>query len=102
MTKHTIDIQGLPEGLEPVAVRLPDIGDNVLKSHGRVNSWSQLSEEEKRNPQVILLELPKPREITLVETYEDKVSIETQVLVAGDNIITINNSSKIWRVKEES
>lgn len=104
--KYQIDIEGLPEGWEPVAVRLPTPEDSVLKSHGRVNHWAQLSDAERITPQIILVQLPKtkPRRIVLEETGEDNVSdgkyYKDQGFMVGKVLVV--SQPKIWRVVEES
>jgi len=96
MSKHTIEIEGLPEGWEPVAYRFPvkDV-DMILDRSGQVNNCTWNGETA-----YIIVQKTKPREITLVETDEDtEVDVE-QTFPMSDTTFYVR-SPKIWRIKED-
>lgn len=60
MTKHTIEIEGLPEGWEPISASTdPDQYASYLGDDGFLYHFAKIK-----------LQKTKPREITLVETDE--------------------------------
>lgn len=64
--KHTIDIEGLPEGWEPVAFRVPHKGDSIVSYSGAL----QVVADVYRQPRLIIKK-KQPRRIVLEETNEE-------------------------------
>ena len=100
MSKHTIEIEGLPEGWEPVAFRVPDQSEYYFGRHG----LDQATDEWPDRPAAIILQKTKPREITLVETEEDNEHLLNSPMYVNQWVnldILLVNQPKIWRIKEE-
>lgn len=96
MTKHTIEIEDLPEGWEPVAYRLPRVGDYTISDDGRA-----VSTKGMRFP-LLVIQKTKPREITLVETEQDNIKHDGKWCNQHfrDGLI-LTQQPKYWRIKEE-
>jgi len=101
MTKHTIEIEGLPEGWEPVAYRKPLKNEFVFYPEtGEIfhASWSI-------TPAIrLIVQKTQPREITLVETEEDNEHLLNSPMYVNQWVnldILLVNQPKIWRIKEE-
>lgn len=97
--KHTIEIEGLPEGWEPVAFRVPEHLEYYFSRYG----FEQATDEWPDRPAAIIIQKTKPREITLVETDEDNAidGDHYRVQAFMDAGINIYKQPKIWRIKEE-
>lgn len=99
MTKqYTIPIEGIPDGWEPVAFRVPLEGEHAI-IFGEARSCDDW---HYRAPRMVI-QKTKPREITLVETDKDNGDNNSGIYPdqhLGNNIF-IGNQHKIWRVKEE-
>ena len=100
MTKHTIEIEGLPEGWEAVAYRVavPNIEYTVTD-----DMKPMLCQMEINYP-TLIVQKTKPRRVVLEETDADNIRYTSgfyanQVITAG---IYVANQPKIWRIKEES
>ncbi len=88
MTKHTIEIEGLPEDWEATKVNINN--QEICGTHFAVVTA------------IVELKKTKPREITLVETDEDNGDIgqPQHFNISGELAINISGK-KIWRIKEE-
>lgn len=62
--KHTIDIEGLPEGWEPVAFRKPLIGEKMFQ-YGKVHRCNCEAEISS-----LIIKKKQPRRIVLEEVEE--------------------------------
>lgn len=100
MTKHTIEIEGLPEGWEAVAYRVavPNIEYTVTD-----DMEPMLCQMEINYP-TLIVQKTKPRRVVLEETDADNIRYTSgfyanQVITAG---IYVADQPKIWRIKEES
>lgn len=97
--KHTIEIEGLPEGWEAVAYRIPRATDKYW--NGKEIHYGEYNDDCYAK---LIVQKTKPREITIVETEYDNFKNESnnnylrQHLAHG---VTISGKSKIWRIKEE-
>lgn len=94
MTKHTIEIEGLPEGWEAVAYRSPKKGDQYLHQK---QIWKAFIDESYP---YMIVQKTKPREITLVETDEFTDALIYMPINLGDVHLMVAGQ-KIWRIKEE-
>lgn len=97
MNKHTIVIEGLPEGWEPVAFRVPEYLEYYFSRYG----FEQATDEWPDRPAAIIIQKTKPREITLVETDINADYGESRFIDLPGVEIKVR-ANKIWRVKEES
>lgn len=68
--KHGIEIEGLPEGWEPVAFRCPKDGESYVGYDGKV--IISLSTNDLHGPRLIVKK-KQPRRIVLEETDEDNI-----------------------------
>jgi len=93
MTKHTIEIKGLPEGWEPVAYRYPTDEEDVF-----IEGEIRKGRNTNKCYEQLIVKKTKPREITLVET--DERASTTHFINTGDVFLHVE-SKKIWRIKEE-
>jgi len=96
--KCEIEIEGLPEGWEPVAFRVPHHGEYVLFK-GNVEKINGKGEVER-----LIIKKKQPRRIILEETDADNV-----IVVNGDVYQyqsfrdgTLYNKHKIWRIVEDT
>ena len=90
--KHTIEIEGLPEGWEAVAYRIP------LESDSYWNGHNVCSGKYHNGFASLIVQKTQPREITLVEITRD----EYRKLFNDDNGIQIfYMAGSYWRIKEE-
>ena len=102
--KKEIDVEGLPEGWEPVAFRVPNIDEFVLDDYGQV--WLVQDEQECKQMIVKKIQL---RRIVLEETEEVRELRHGDWFVGEDGLIcrwTLDFSPsdlfKIWKeVKEK-
>lgn len=103
--KHNIEIPGLPEGWEPVAFRVPEYLEYYFSRYG----FEQATDEWPDRPAAIIIQKTKPREITLVETDEERSVSYGDWYEDNDGKITQWTNKdfgslccfKIWRIKEE-
>lgn len=96
MTKHTIEIEGLPEGWGPVSYRVPKYDEKYLTVDGLIETCQCCMYV----PRLIVQKI-KPREITLVETDEEYSAFSTQEIMTKPMKIALIGATKIWRIKEE-
>jgi len=89
--KYEIEIEGLPEGWEPVAIRMPHNGEYVLFK-GNVEEVDGDGEVER-----LVVKKKQPRRIVLEETDEDNI-LPYQAFPG----ITLYNKKKIWHIVEDS
>ena len=89
--KHTIEIEGLPEGWEPVAFRKPLIGEKMFQ-YGKVHRCNCEAEISS-----LIIKKKQPRRIVLEETDEDNI-LPYQAFPG----ITLYNKKKIWHIVEDS
>ena len=98
--KHTIEIEGLPEGWEPVCYRPPNEGEYYLQN-GVVYSSIDMT-----YPRIIVRK-KQPRRIVLEETDEDNQTgcgeLMDQILCCHDDIlIRLSEPKKYWREIKEN
>ena len=88
MTKHTIDIEGLPKGWEPEKVTINP--QNICGTNYAVVTA------------MVELRKTKPREITLVETEQDNIKHDGKWCNQHfrDGLI-LTQQPKYWRIKGE-
>lgn len=96
MTKHTIEIEGLPEGWEPVAIRIALKGEHVLDC----GDITMIDTVDHTKFPCVIVQKTKPREITLVETDEPNSNRDKQEFIVDANIFVLNRADKYWRIKE--
>lgn len=98
MTKHTIEIEGLPEGWEAVAFRVPDQSEYYFGRHG----LDQATDEWPDRPAAIILQKIKPHRIVLEETEQDNIKHDGKWCNQHfrDGLI-LTQQPKYWRIKEE-
>lgn len=104
MTKYTIEIEGLPEGWEAVAYRVPHSGDMYLRDRGII-----CQSDGSNTLQYLIVQKTKPRRIVLEETGEYRRCNPGEWYQTTDdsafykhNAITRSEMEyKIWRIKEE-
>ncbi len=98
MSKHEIDIKGLPEGWEPVAYRYP-IGNIEY-----VFVDDEIRQAKPTDKRCLLVRIVQQRRIVLEETGEDNIRYTSghyanQCIARG---VYVADQPKIWReVKEE-
>ena len=99
--KHTIEIEGLPEGWEPVAFRKPLIGEKMFQNGEihKCNCEAKISS--------IIVKKKQPRRIVLEETDEDNQTgcgeLMDQILCCHDDIlIRLSEPKKYWREVKEN
>lgn len=106
MNKYKIDIEGLPEGWEPVAYRIPDrFSEERVLYKGQIHS----ADNVRYDREYLIVQKTKPRQIVLEETGEfrkvkykewyetDEGRIQTRSRNREDSA----KPYKIWRIKEE-
>lgn len=92
--KHTITIEGLPEGWKAVAYRCPKSGEKFILEGEIHTAFAGMA-----YPHLIVQKI-QPRRIVLEETGETNVNGNFIATSEGINIDV--NGAKIWReVKEE-
>ena len=94
--KYEIDIEGLPEGWEPVAYRVPETGEWFLTPYSKEAHRAIVCVQE-----AFILKKIQPRRIVLEETAElsdPEWSGQTWVITEDGNIAEIRvRSDKVWR-----
>ena len=92
--KHEIEIPDLPEDLEPVAYKVPEVGEYYFGSGGitlaRVkfeNLW-------------LIVRKKQPRRIVLEETEEDTDNSHNHTIYVKGITIDIY-SNKLWKIVED-
>jgi len=99
--KHEIDIEGLPEGWEPVEYRVPRVGDYVLLNGG-VSEWGRGNQQTER----LIVKKKQPRRIVLEEIRCDYTVAPGEFYgddIAGfsrnndDSEIGLHLPKSIWR-----
>ena len=98
--KYEIEIEGLPEGWEPVCYRPPNEGEYYLQN-GVVYSSIDMT-----YPRIIVRK-EQPRRIVLEETDEDNQTgcgeLMDQILCCHDDIlIRLSKPKKYWRIVEDN
>lgn len=104
---HTIQIEGLPEGWEPVAYRVPvkDV-DMILDRSGNVNNCTWNGETayiivQKTKPRrIVLEETEEMRQVHKGEYYFDPLLNKVVVWLGAYKKVS-DHEYKIWRIKEE-
>lgn len=94
--KHTIDIEGLPEGWEPVAYRKPIFGEYYFYNDDIVQGKTGCG-------QFLIVKKKQPRRIVLEETSEENHLYESgqhASFSAGEFVITGTRNK--WRIAEDS
>ena len=96
--KHEIEIEGLPEGWEPVAFRVPVKGDSIISFSGELQrvpgSYTQ--------PRLIVKK-KQPRRIVLEETEEENLKVgNAYQYQCPVDYLTLYNQPKIWREVKET
>lgn len=99
--KHTIDIEGLPEGWEPVAFRIASNDE-----HRVING---VIEKCKGNDscESLIVKKKQPRRIVLEETDEDIQTgcgklMDQIICCQNDMIMCLKKPKKYWRIVEDS
>lgn len=98
--KHTIEIEGLPEGWEPVAIRKQKLGEHIL-----CLDTGFVVPADHRTPKAhLIVKKKQPRRIVLEETDERNVFNKSGELKRQEfsNGLIIYNQHKIWRVVEDT
>lgn len=90
-----IDIEGLPEGWEVVAIRVPKIDEYCLGTYEQI--YKAIASEYV----AIIVQKSKPRRIVLEETGEDANCKIPQPMTNGEEFGVMVYAHKIWRIKEE-
>lgn len=95
MSKHTIEVEGLPEGWEPVAYRIP-LKDEYILMEGML-----MQSDGKGTIERLIVQPSKPRRIVLEETEGDR-QCNSKNTINYDGTLVHVWGEKIWReVKEE-
>ena len=96
--KHTIEIQGLPEGWRAVAYRLGKAGEYFFCA---TYKEVMILEEDTELTLVLIVEKIKTRRIVLEETEEDTDPLLYQPIKIDGLCVLMVMHNKIWRVVEE-
>ena len=99
--KYEIEIEGLPEGWEPVAFRKPLIGEKIFQ-YGEIHKCTCKAEISS-----LIVKKKQPRRIVLEETDEDNQTgcgeLMDQILCCHDDIlIRLSEPKKYWREIKEN
>ena len=99
--KYEIEIEGLPEGWEPVAFRKPLIGEKMFQ-YGKIHRCNCEAEISS-----LIVKKKQPRRIVLEETDEDNQTgcgeLMDQILCCHDDIlIRLSKPKKYWRIVEDN
>ena len=99
--KYEIEIEGLPEGWEPVAFRKPLIGEKMFQ-YGKIHRCNCEAEISS-----LIVKKKQPRRIVLEETGEDNQTgrgeLMDQILCCHDDIlIRLSKPKKYWRIVEDN
>lgn len=94
--KHEIEIEGLPEGWEPVEFRCPNDGESYIGYDGKVVT-SLIANDFYG--QRLIVKKKRPRRIVLEETDEENRTYRAGVFVPQfiSGGIVLHGQSKIWR-----
>ena len=95
--KHTIEIEGLPEGWEPVAFRKPLIGEKMFQNGEihKCNCEAKISS--------IIVKKKQPRRIVLEETSEENHLYESgQYAAFSAGKFVISGVRNKWREVKEN
>ena len=101
--KHTIEIEGLPEGWEPVAIRKQKLGEHIF-----CLDTGFVVPADHRTPKAhLIVKKKQPRRIVLEETGEDNQTgcgeLMDQILCCHDDIlIRLSEPKKYWREIKEN
>ena len=91
--KYEIEIEGLPEGWEPVAIRKQKLGEHIF-----CLDTGFVVPADHRTPKAhLIVKKKQPRRIVLEETEADNI-LPYQAFPG----ITLYNKEKIWRIVEDS
>ena len=98
--KHTIDIEGLPEGWEPVAYRKPIFGEYYFYNDDIVQGKTGCG-------QFLIVKKKQPRRIVLEETDdfhepESPEDMHTTIFPIHDCATAKEKKKKKWRIAEDS
>jgi len=98
--KHTIEIEGLPEGWEPVAIRKQKLGEHIF-----CLDTGFVVPADHRTPKAhLIVKKKQPRRIVLEETLEENKKYRTGVsapqYIKGG--IVLHDYNKIWRIVEDT
>ena len=93
--KHTIEIEGLPEGWEPVAFRKPLIGEKIFQ-YGEIHKCTCKAEISS-----LIVKKKQPRRIVLEETDEINDSSVPYYIQESDLSLQVS-SNRTWRIVEDS
>lgn len=95
--KHTIDIEGLPEGWEPVAFRKPLIGEKIFQ-YGEIHKCTCKAEISS-----LIVKKKQPRRIVLEETSEENHLYESgQYAAFSVGEFVIAGTKNKWREVKDS
>jgi hypothetical protein len=92
--RYEIEIEGIPDGWEAVAHRLPKTNEHTLSDDNQVVTTKGI-----RYP-VLIIRKKQPRRIVLEET--NKTADPEWIYSIRSNDITINiQSEKLWKIVDE-
>jgi len=95
--KHTIEIEWLPEGWEPVAFRKPLIGEKIFQ-YGKIHRCNCEAEISS-----LIVKKKQPRRIVLEETSEENYLYKSgQYASFSVGEFVIAGAKNKWRIVEDS
>jgi len=95
--KHEIDIEGLPEGWEPVAIRKQKLGEHIF-----CLDTGLVVPADHRTPKAhLIVKKKQPRRIVLEETDEINDSSVPYYIQESDLSLQVS-SNRTWRIVEDS